>query len=522
MLDLHAHVLPGIDDGPRTMDDAVALARAMADDGIEHVVLTPHIYPGVFDNTPARIAQAFDLLQAAVSEQDIPLTMSWAAEVRICPEILEWLEQRRLPLLNGSLVGPGTVLIELPDGQIPVGTDRLMGLLLEQGITPLMAHPERNKAVMEQLARLEPLRRLGCKFQLTAGSLLGEFGNRAQTVARGLLDAGWADVVATDAHNRSSRRPRLSAARDWLSEHYDSALATQLTQTNPTAITGITSFTVERGQDRLVFRDLPAAPAPLVQDLHWGDDLFNQSQTSGDAAAPPTSGENWSLLDFKIDAIHAELTQAVAQMDGLAEEDSSSTTTPEDWILPVFAGTAVPTPPPSPASTAPIALAPAPAPVLQRSPVVDAAMPTLMATVAQEVVAQAPAAQTAPPARPVDTPVVANSPPESTSPAPAWVPSTPVQSTPAEARLEPLRGLRLSDMQSVPDTALPLPPTQAPRSSAVMLAGGRARPTPAPVQPVATDTSRWTPPGRDSVLTPGGTRGFRLSELPPIPPARRR
>lgn len=520
MLDLHAHVLPGIDDGPRTMDDAVALARAMADDGIEHVVLTPHIYPGVFDNTPARIAQAFDLLQAAVSEQDIPLTMSWAAEVRICPEILDWLEQRRLPLLNGSLVGPGTVLIELPDGQIPVGTDRLMGLLLEQGITPLMAHPERNKAVMEQLARLEPLRRLGCKFQLTAGSLLGEFGSRAQTVARGLLDAGWVDVVATDAHNRSSRRPRLSAARDWLSEHYDSALATQLTQTNPTAITGITSFTVERGQDRLVFRDLPAAPAPLVQDLHWGDDLFNQSQTSGDAAVPSASSENWSLLDFKIDAIHAELTQAVAQMDGPAEDDSSPT--PEDWILPIFAGTAVPAPPPASASTAPIAWAPAPAPVPERSPVIDAAMPTLVAAVVREVLPQAPVVQPAPPARTVEIPVVANAPPESTLQAPAWAPPTPVQSTPAEVRPEPPRGLRLNDMQSVPETALPQPPTQTPRSTAVMLAGGRAHPTPAPVQPMATDTSRWTPPGSGSLLTPGGTRGFRLSELPPIPPARRR
>lgn len=500
MLDLHAHVLPGIDDGPRTIDDAVALARAMADDGIEHVVVTPHIYPGVFDNTPARIAEAFDLLQAAVSEHAIPLTMSWAAEVRICPEILDWLELRRLPLLNGSLVGPGTVLIELPDGQIPVGTNRLMAMLLEQGITPLMAHPERNKAVMEQLARLEPLRRLGCKFQLTAGSLLGEFGSRAQTTAQGLLDAGWVDVVATDAHNRSSRRPRLSAARDWLSAHYDSALATQLTQTNPTAITGITSFTVERGQDRLVFRDLPAAPAPLIQDLHWGNDLSGPSESAGAATAPLTN-ENWSLLDFKIEAIHAELTHAVAQMDGLVQKDSSPTQ--EDWTLPSFVDAAAHSP--APAGATPIAVAPAPVPRL--FPVIDAAIPTLAAAVVREVMPQAPV-QTAPPTPPVEAPVMANSQSESATPSPASVPP---------------RGLRLRDMQCVPDTALPRPLTQAPRSTAVMLASSRApRPTPAPVQPTATDATRWTPPSRDSVLTPGGTPGFRLSELPPVPPARRR
>ena len=155
MLDLHAHVLPGIDDGPRTLEDAVALARALADDGVEHVVATPHIYPGVFDNTPDRIADAFERLRGAIADSDIGLTMTWAAEVRICPEIIDWLERRRLPLLNGSLVGPSTVLIELPDGQIPVGTDRLLARLVDHGITPLMAHPERNKAVMEQPNRLE-------------------------------------------------------------------------------------------------------------------------------------------------------------------------------------------------------------------------------------------------------------------------------------------------------------------------------------------------------------------------------
>ena len=190
MLDLHVHVLPGIDDGPRTMEDALALARALAEDGIEHIVATPHIYLGVFDNTAARISAVFDEFQAAVSDAGIDLTMTWAAEVRICPEILDWIESRRLPMLNGSLVGPSTSLIELPDGQIPVGTDKLMGMMMDRGITPLMAHPERNKAVMEQPTRLEALRRLGCKFQVTAGSLLGDFGARAQTTAQKLLDAG--------------------------------------------------------------------------------------------------------------------------------------------------------------------------------------------------------------------------------------------------------------------------------------------------------------------------------------------
>lgn len=378
MLDLHAHILPGIDDGPRNLDDAMALVRAMADDGIEHVVATPHIYPGVFDNTPARIADSFDALQQAMAEMDVSLTMSWAAEVRICPEVLDWLEQRRLPLLNGSLVGPGTVLIELPDGQIPVGTDRLTNLLLDRGITPLIAHPERNKAVMELPSRLENLRRSGCKFQLTAGSLLGDFGTRAQTAARALLDAGWVDAVATDAHNRSSRRPRLSAARDWLTEKYDEALATRLTKTQPMEIAGIDSFSLQGGKDRLVFRDLPhhmqAGPSP---DQNWGeglqlDDVLNQPVAMD--SPPPIDIAGWSLTDFRIDSVLDDLNQASLKAGALSEvlgspsQPEASSTPDEDWTLPAFAFTkpspaipsaksqpVAPTPPTPPVAPKPVA-----------------------------------------------------------------------------------------------------------------------------------------------------------------------
>ena len=360
MLDLHAHLLPGIDDGPRTLEDALALARAMVDDGIEHVVATPHIYPGVFDNTPARIADTFDRFQVALTEQGIALTMSWAAEVRIGPEVLEWLDQRRLPLLNGSLVGPATALIELPDGQIPVGTDRLAGLMIERGITPLIAHPERNKAVMEQPTRLEPLRRLGCKFQVTAASVLGEFGSRAQTAARHLLDAGWVDVLATDAHNLSGRRPRLSAARDWIIAHYDGALAERLTRTEPDAIAGLSSFSIAAGADRLVFRDLPAsheaAPTWAAGDLDL-DDLPSVTPATSPAAplaataASATADAGWSLMDFRIDSVIDSLHQASLDAglpgEALLQRDGHPAAS-EDWTLPDFFGKpAAPAAPPA-------------------------------------------------------------------------------------------------------------------------------------------------------------------------------
>jgi len=395
MLDLHVHVLPGIDDGPRNLDDALKLARALVADGIEHVVATPHIYPGVFDNTPHRIAEAFERLQTAVSAEGLALTMTWAAEVRICPEIIDWLEHRRLPLLDGSLVGPSTALIELPDGQIPVGTDRMVGLMLDRGITPLIAHPERNKAVMEQPSRLEALRRMGCRFQLTAGSVIGEFGSKAHATARHLLDADWADVVASDAHNLSGRKPRMSAARQWLQEHYDAALAERLMVLTPQQIAGVSSFALGAGEQKLVFRDLPRhADAedstwrsgldqlddlPAVQASAMNGSFGLKEAPTGPAGSGETATPGWSLTDFRIDTVVDGLNEASAQAGATSLSDSlfppqpqaapspaadPSAPSEDDWHLPDFGMKPASRPPSRPP-------APAPAPIPVQAPVAE-------------------------------------------------------------------------------------------------------------------------------------------------------
>ena len=601
MLDLHVHVLPGIDDGPRTLEDALALARALAEDGIEHIVATPHIYPGVFDNTANRIGEVFDEFQSAVSEAGIDLTMTWAAEVRICPEILEWIEVRRLPMLNGSLVGPSTALIELPDGQIPVGTDKLMGLMLDRGITPLMAHPERNKAVMEQHARLEALRRLGCKFQLTAGSLLGDFGTRAQTTAQKLLEAGWVDVIATDAHNRSSRRPRMKAAREWLVQQYDEALALRLTSTNPTEIAGVSSFSVQSGDQRLVFRDLPAM-APLDVDAQWSVDLMlgpDLSQpTVGTSSAgldldaphhtaPGTTDERWSLIDFRIDALVDDLQSVSLKQDlpptpsmvtgqvrdmAAAPAPSPTPDTDEDWQLPTF-GAAPPAPPPvtrheptpkpmsvaaavekpvaAPAAVrpveapvpvkpavvaAPVAVpvtaavtAPAPAVAPMRAPAVEA-VPLLQPTVSLASAAPAQRIEpiwesfAAPKSAVVDLPVTSAKPAPAAAPVP--VPA-PAMATPP---LQPPQGMRLSEVKSrepeVPNHAeASRKANGTPLRPGPMAQAGHQAANPVDLSRSMASIARAShkdQPDRTAPPNPDGTRrGFRLSDLNPLPIRRR-
>jgi tyrosine-protein phosphatase YwqE len=260
MVELHVHGLPGVDDGPKSLDAALALIRALASDGVQHAVLTPHIYPGVFDNTPETIAPVFAQLLHAVQRERLGITLSWAAEIRICPEMLAWEREGLLPYLGGPHDTRKAVLIELPDAQLPVGTERLLGLLLEAGVTPVIAHPERNKMLMEQPGRIEPLVQMGCLLQLTAASVLGEFGARAQTAAVAFLDAGWVHVVASDAHNTTARAPRLAAARAWLSKGFGAELADQLTNHHPARLAGLGDVAVQ-GPGGIHLRDLPAQTA---------------------------------------------------------------------------------------------------------------------------------------------------------------------------------------------------------------------------------------------------------------------
>jgi protein-tyrosine phosphatase len=239
LIDLHCHLLPGIDDGPATLEDALALARALVVDGVRHVVATPHVFPGRYENRHSSIEGEHARFTQALAAFNIPLSISYAGEVRLTPEVLDWLADGELPFLGGPQASTKALLLEMPDGQVPLGADRFCEHLLRQGIIPVIAHPERNRGVMERPQRLQPFLDAGCQLQLTAGSLLGEFGSKAKATALALLNAGWVHVVASDAHNLTGRAPRLKAARRWLVDNVGEATARQLTFTGPARLCGV-------------------------------------------------------------------------------------------------------------------------------------------------------------------------------------------------------------------------------------------------------------------------------------------
>lgn len=260
MFDIHCHLLPGIDDGPATLEAALALAQALLDDGITDVVCTPHVYPGRYDNTVSSVRQSFQALSRELLAAGLPLRLHMGGEVRLTPEVLDLLEQGELPFI-GEVAGYRTMLLEMPDGQVPLGALNFVRHLLARKVRPVLVHPERNRGVMERVDRLRPLVDAGCYVQLTAGSLVGAFGERAQATAYDLIDNGWVHAVASDAHNLGGRRPRMRDAAQWLAQQHGAAFARELTVLGPAGLCG-NNAQVNQPQPALGQPRSGARPAP--------------------------------------------------------------------------------------------------------------------------------------------------------------------------------------------------------------------------------------------------------------------
>ena len=238
MIDLHCHFLPGIDDGPDTLIEALDLARAAVADGITHAALTSHVDPERYDNQRSNLMQAHADFSKQLASQGIDLDVRLGGEARLCPELLDMIAQDQVPFL-GTVDGWRILLLEFPHQIIPVGSSRFIYSLLKLKIRPLIAHPERNKAVMAQPEKIQEFTDAGCWLQITAGSLAGRFGATAQKVAFQLVEEGWHCVAATDAHNLHNRPPLLSEGRDVLSQRYGDAVAHSMVVERPGQIIGL-------------------------------------------------------------------------------------------------------------------------------------------------------------------------------------------------------------------------------------------------------------------------------------------
>jgi protein-tyrosine phosphatase len=233
MIDIHSHILPGLDDGPRDLDESLQMCELYVLEGVQTVVATPHLCDPRFHVSPEAIRSGVRSLTAACRERGLRLEILSGGDVRLEPELLDAFDAGRVLTLGDA----GThLLLELPFQTVP-RIENLVFQLSLRGVTTVLSHPERNLELWRKPRRLAELVELGCLVQVTAGSFLGQFGPWAERAARGFLEAALVHAVATDAHSsHGTRRPALKQAAGLLKNLIGEARATDLLSKNPAAM----------------------------------------------------------------------------------------------------------------------------------------------------------------------------------------------------------------------------------------------------------------------------------------------
>lgn len=229
MFDIHSHILPEIDDGPKSWDVAVAMCRMAVTDGITHMVATPHANDRyAYDRD--YLQQVVDQLQSRVGNV---LQLSLGCDLHLSYENLEKvLDQPH----NYTIGGTNYLLVELSNFSVPIQIGDCFTRLGDRGLTPILTHPERNPLLQQSPQRVLEWVEQGCLVQVTASSLTGFWGERAEIIARWLLDRSAIHFLATDAHDVRRRVPILSSGRDVAAQIAGAEYAQALVEHNPGAV----------------------------------------------------------------------------------------------------------------------------------------------------------------------------------------------------------------------------------------------------------------------------------------------
>ena len=232
MIDLHCHLLPGIDDGAPDEATSLAMARIAAADGIRTTACTPHIYPGFYENDSDGIRARVAALQRRLDDEGIALALTHGADAHLTPELLGRIRARTAPTLGASRY----LLLEPSH---TVATPRFAETVFDfvaAGYVPVITHPERLAWIGSHYDAFVALVRGGVWMQLTAGSLAGRFGRTAQRLGQRMLGDGLVHILATDAHGARHRQPLLAEGRRAAERHVGAEEAERLVVGRPQAI----------------------------------------------------------------------------------------------------------------------------------------------------------------------------------------------------------------------------------------------------------------------------------------------
>jgi protein-tyrosine phosphatase len=232
MIDIHCHILPGLDDGPDELEETLEMCRLSLADGITEIVATPHLYQGMFDTDRESILRTYEKVCEALDASGIPLKLHIGADLHLTPELVKKIEEREALTLNHGRY----FLLELPHRLLPPNLNELISDLVSIGLVQIITHPERNEAVLRKEEAFLELLRSGALCQVTAMSVTGEFGKECEHFACSLIEAGAAHFIASDAHSTGWRGPGLSGALQVAGQIVGEEAAGRLVREHPQAV----------------------------------------------------------------------------------------------------------------------------------------------------------------------------------------------------------------------------------------------------------------------------------------------
>ncbi|WP_352418246.1 CpsB/CapC family capsule biosynthesis tyrosine phosphatase [Proteiniborus sp.] len=241
MYDVHCHILPGVDDGAGSLEEAVDMAIMAKNSGVQFIFATPHYIEGIGYKDVTYNREVLDRLNSELCSRNVDIKIYLGCEVYSTPDVLKLLEKGQITTLDNS----NYMLIELPMHDLPIYIDSIIYNLKLKGITPIIAHPERNTKIIEDPNILYRLISRGALAQLNLPSILGVYEEMVRNTAEILLRHDMIHFVGTDAHKPSSRYYNISEATNILNNLIGREKTLKITTTNPEAIAAGNNIEIE-------------------------------------------------------------------------------------------------------------------------------------------------------------------------------------------------------------------------------------------------------------------------------------
>lgn len=228
MIDIHTHVLPGLDDGSTNIEESIDILKELISQGVKEIIATPHIISGVYDNNRKIIDEKIEELNSEITTHNLPIKIHKGAELYYEPNIIEKTKKEKL-----SLAGSKYILIETDLHRFPNNFEKVLYQFQVEGFFPIIAHAERFIPFINNFNLLLDIVNRGILIQMNCSSLLGDYGENVQRLAHKILKTGCVHFIASDVHGIKKRPIMLKEAYQFLSENFNENLAKLLMEENP-------------------------------------------------------------------------------------------------------------------------------------------------------------------------------------------------------------------------------------------------------------------------------------------------